>query len=237
MIPIKKGVAPSELIDLKNKADAMHLSPKRAYDTLKNPLKKKVIKQLVEEQGHLCAYCMCLIPRGDVDPGISPITIEHYVPKSPEDGRDVGQGLDYNNFLAVCNGNTAKQGKREYIDLTCDKYRGNKEFRKINPCIPDTLKSIYYKMDGTISATDPDVKYDIEEVLNLNCANSSLIAERKEVLSNLIYDMESIEDTTMLLQYCKDRLEVFLNETDKKTAYVGIIIWYLKSMIQALESA
>ncbi|HAU85614.1 MAG TPA: hypothetical protein DCW90_08955 [Lachnospiraceae bacterium] len=66
MIPIKKGVAPSGLIALKKKADAKHLSPEKAYKKLKNSLKKKVITQLVEEQGHLCAYCMCSIPRGDV---------------------------------------------------------------------------------------------------------------------------------------------------------------------------
>ena len=160
MIPIKKGTPPPKLMELSDKAAQKHLSPKQAYDTLKNPLKGQVLSQLVEEQGHLCAYCMCSIPRQDVNPMISPITIEHYIPEIPEDNRDVGQGLDYNNFLAVCNGSTAERGKRNYIDLTCDSYRGNMEFKKVNPCIQETLSTIFYTMDGKIDATDSDVKYE-----------------------------------------------------------------------------
>ncbi len=43
------------------------------------------------------------------------------------------------------------------------------------------------------------------------------------------------EKTDDLLEYCRYRLEVFENEVDIKTPYVGIIIWYLRDMIRALE--
>ncbi len=236
MIPIKKGTPPQALNELKNRAIRKGLSPKDAYKTLKNPLKTEVLNNLVEEQGHLCAYCMCSIPRRNLDPQISAITIEHFIPESPQDSRDVGQGLDYSNFLAVCNGNTAKKGKRKYIDLTCDSHRGNKEFKKINPCIPNTLSNIFYTMDGVIGATDPDVKEDIENILNLNCPNSPLVSERKEALTQLTNDMGYMEDKSELLLYCKKRLDAFSNEPGRRTEYVGILIWYLKSMIGALEN-
>lgn len=237
MIPITKGSPPQALIDLKNRADTRHLSPEEAYRTLKNPLKRNVLKQLIEEQGHLCAYCMCSIPRKDLDAQITAITIEHIIPENLQDTRNVGQGLDYLNFLAVCNGNTASKGTRKLWDLTCDSSKGNKEFKKINPCIPETLSTIFYTYDGKISATDPDVRYDIEKnILNLNCPNSPLIMGRKEVLSKLLEDMALLEDTGELLQYCRERLNVFINESGKKTEYVGILIWYLKDTISKLEN-
>mgnify|MGYP000845311952 CR=1 FL=1 len=49
------------------------------------------------------------------------------------DRRDTGQGLDYNNFVAVCHGNKGPHGTRTIADLTCDAHKGNMEFRKINP--------------------------------------------------------------------------------------------------------
>ena len=76
---------------------------------------------------------------------------------NPEDGRDIGQGLDYNNLLAVCNGNRAARGTRRKNDLTCDAHRENEEFIKINPCKPETLETIFYSLDGKIDATDADL--------------------------------------------------------------------------------
>ena len=62
MILIKKGTPPSELEELKQKAEFLGLSDKEGYDLLRNPLKKEVRNSLVQEQGHLCAYCMRRIP-------------------------------------------------------------------------------------------------------------------------------------------------------------------------------
>jgi len=98
MIPIKKNTEPPELTELKRRAMERNLSPEEAYKTLKGNKKEKVRQSLLQEQGQLCAYCMCRIPRTDVDAGIAAIRIEHYTARNPADGRDVGQGLDYNNL-------------------------------------------------------------------------------------------------------------------------------------------
>ncbi len=232
MIEVKKGAEPDELRTLRIQARKDGLSPQEAYDKLnRDPqLKIKVKNSLVKEQGKLCAYCMCRIPRNDVDVEIAPITIEHYIPRNPEDGRDVGQGLDYNNLLAVCHGNRGAKGTRKIIDLTCDAHRENIEFKKVNPCKPETLQSITYTLDGKIDATDIDVKEDLVETLNLNCPTAPLIAERKSALDGLIENIGELEEEDIPI-YCEEILESFQNEEDEKTPYVGILIWYLQSMI------
>lgn len=232
MIEIKKGAEPDELRSLRVQTEQEGLSPQEAYNKLNSnlQLKRKVKKSLVKEQGKLCAYCMCRIPRNDADVKITPITIEHYIPRNPEDGRDVGQGLDYNNLLAVCHGNRGRSGTREKKDLTCDAHRENVEFKKINPCKPETLQSITYTLDGKIDATDIEVKKDLIETLNLNCPTASLIEERKAALDGLIEEIGEIEEEN-IETYCEEVLESFQNEKDEKTPYVGILVWYLQSMV------
>ena len=94
MIEIKKNTEPIELRTLREQAARDGLSPEDAYKRLQrnSELKKKVKDSLITEQGKLCAYCMCRIPRNDVAVEIAPITIEHFIPRNPEDGRDIGQG-------------------------------------------------------------------------------------------------------------------------------------------------
>lgn len=236
MIPIKKGTEPAGLVQLRQKAVNRGLSPKEAYNTLRDPLKSQVRQSMVEEQGELCAYCMCRIPRADADPRIAPIIIEHITPRNPVDGRDVGQGLDYENLVAVCHGNKApKSENRVFDDFTCDAHRGNTEFRKVNPCKPETLETIVYTLDGKIDATDADVKFDLVDTLNLNCPSAPLVAERKAALDSLISIIDAV-GVEELLEYCSNILDAFLTETSPKTPYVGVLIWYLQAMIDALSS-
>lgn len=235
MIPIQKKAEPVGLTHLRQKAVDASLSPKAAYDKLRNPLKKQVRDSLVEEQGQLCAYCMCKIPRTDADLQITPIIIEHITPRDPVDGLDAGQGLDYYNFVAVCHGNKGPHGTRTIADLTCDAHKANVEFRKINPCKSETLASIFYSLDGKIDASDSDVHFDLVSILNLNCVSSPLIAERKAVLDSLITEIGSKTDDN-ILPYCTSTLDAFRAETNPKTPYVGILIWYLQTMIAALSA-
>lgn len=116
MIPITKKAEPDGLAELRQQAIERGLSPEEAYDTLCNPLKEHVRGSLVEEQGGLCAYCMCRIPRSDAGDQ-PPINIEHFISRNPVSGMDVGQGLDYRNFFAVCHGNRGRRGTRRKRDL------------------------------------------------------------------------------------------------------------------------
>ncbi len=236
MIAIQKRREPEGLARLRQKAIEKELSPKESYALLKNPLKEQVRDSLVEEQGQICAYCMCRIPRQDVDPVITPIIVEHMVARSPGDGRNIGQGLDYHNFVAVCHGNRGPHGSRTISDLTCDGHKENAEFRKVNPCRPETLTSITYTLDGKIDAADPDVRFDLIHTLNLNCPSSPLITERKAALESLIDEM-GLVPADDLAAYCSGILKGFQAETNPKTPYVGILIWYLESMVSAMDNS
>lgn len=237
MILVRRGHPPKDLERLRQKGIKKGWTPKRAYSELKNPLKTLVRQQLVDEQGGLCAYCMCKIPRNDVSTNMADkaITIEHYIPRDPLDGRDVGQGLDYNNFLAVCHGNQAPHGICKEKDLTCDAHRRNIEFKKVNPCNPSTLKSIFYHLDGRIDASDSDVKFDLTDTLNLNCPNAPQLGERKAALDALIFDIGKQNGDT-IQTYCVQVLNMFQLETNPKTPYVGILIWYLQTIIDSFNT-
>lgn len=237
MIKVTKGTEPDRLKNLRERCIREGLSDGEAYKKLKNPLKSQVRNQMIGEQGQLCAYCMCRIPRADVEEGIAPIKIEHIDPRNPSDRHSNGQGLAYSNLLAVCNGNATRKDSahpHSHEQLTCDAHKGNIEFRKINPCDENTLSSIFYDIEGNIFAKDEDVQFDLVSTLNLNCEDSPLRSERESALGELIEDMSQI-DSENLLEYCKMTKEAFLQENNPKTPYVGILLWYLEDLEKALS--
>ena len=85
-------------------------------------------------------------------------------------------------------------------------------------------------MDGEIYSSDPDVAFDLQNTLNLNSKYSPIVSERKATLDALIDEIGTI-DPNSLLQHCEELLDAFSNETEIKTPYVGILIWYLRSLI------
>lgn len=230
MIPIKKNEEPAALARLRERNADKGLTQRQLYAKLTGKTKYTVRDSLLKEQGHLCAYCMCSIPREDVPEGIPPTVIEHYIPRDPEDGRDVGQGLDYNNLLVVCHGNKARRGTKNLRDLTCDAHRGNLEFRKLNPLKPETLRTIEYSTTGTIFSEDEDVNYDLNVLLNLNAHRSPIKGERRAALEELIAELGVLQPE-VLEEVCQDYLDSFESENDPKTPYQGILIWYLRSFI------
>ena len=83
MIKIIKKPAPLELENLKNNLMKKCLTPEQEYEKLINLLKSKIRNILMEEQGHICAYCMREIPDGRVSGTlISDVTIEHWIARN-----------------------------------------------------------------------------------------------------------------------------------------------------------
>ena len=111
----------------------------------------------MKEQGWICAYCMKRIPEKDKNPEV---TIEHIIPQSIEPEK----AMDYNNMLAVCNGNRGK-GHKKF--MTCDAHRGNDKM-VVNPCDKDIIDTIGYKNDGTIYSTDSKIDHDLNKSLMVN---------------------------------------------------------------------
>lgn len=218
MIEIKKGREPDQLLQYRQQIGA-------SYEQMDKGVKAELLEKLLDEQGHICAYCMRRIPeKRNLPVGIAPVTIEHWFPRNPEGKEDVGQGLDYKNMFAVCSGNRGC-GNRE--GLTCDARRGNQPI-KVNPCDVNTLHGITYTASGKIQSSDPEIDEDINERLNLNCESISLPENRKQVLQSLLEDVRKKCGTGDISLYCRRKLEQLRNIEKKKLPYVGILLWWLE---------
>lgn len=221
MIEIRKSREPKRLEQYRQKSGATYAD----MDKDEENLKKEVLENLLNEQGHLCAYCMRRIPeKRHLPQGVHPTTIEHWFPQNPESKEDFGQGLDYRNMFAVCAGNRGCGDKR---NLTCDAKRGN-EILKVNPCVPDTLIGISYRANGEIFSTDAVVNEDLNKRLNLNCHAISLPQSRKAALNGLLKDIKKHHATGDIKIYCQRRLEELKQPQINKIPYVGILIDWLE---------
>lgn len=239
MIEIKKSAPLPELVELQNKVVCQKLTANDAYKELSGTLKKRVVEQLMQDQGHLCAYCMRRIPdKRDFDHGVKEpleFKIEHWVPRSDPSCGSFG-ALDYNNLLVVCSGN--QNGKlRGKSKLTCDAKRGNRKLT-VNPLDASTLLTIYYTEDGIIKASDSIINEDLDIGLNLNCMKDAVMlpVERKKVLDAIEAEInDEVQAGDSLLEACKRLYRSLLGLSGEKPPYVGIALWWLKSTIHQIE--
>jgi len=96
---IRKSQAPKSL-------SAYKRTPGADYEGLgRLPAKSHVKESLLDEQGHLCCYCMRRIR-------LANMKVEHW--RSQKSDPDLQ--LDYGNMLAACSGNQGGAPERE----TCD---------------------------------------------------------------------------------------------------------------------
>lgn len=198
-----------------------------------------VLSKLVEDQGSLCAYCMCKIPEIDRRTGRElKYTIEHIEPQSvTRNTPNWKKEIEYSNFLAVCSGNEGHGQK----SLCCDKARGNRELF-LSPLDPDCNHLIEYSSSGTIkaAATIPDedrrnkIDDELNKVLNLN-VGKDLKAKRKNVLDGMIASLQK-ERRDQNIDICRQKLDELESTRNPKPEYVGILIFWLKKHIMSLEN-
>lgn len=158
---IRKGTEPTSLTTYRASAN-------RNSETLYEdyPDKDDLRKQLLQEQGCICCYCMQRISdEVDAASGQFKIKIEHWAPQSIYDGQHgrPDRRLDYSNLLGACRGN---EGQPEHLHH-CDTHKGDTEI-KINPTLPICEQQIYYSFSGEVLSSDPEITKDLNETLNLN---------------------------------------------------------------------
>ena len=225
MIVIKKNKEPQELTQYRKQPDAsyenMHgakLNPEQSEQDVYHI----VLDSLLREQGYLCAYCMCRIPKKRGNP---PCTIEHIIAQSDPNG----DPLSYKNMVAVCSGN---RNANDNADKTCDARRGNKKLH-VNPLDESTIKEIEYQSTGIIYSQNLEINTDLNDRLNLNCISLSLPETRKKVLDALKNDMakKGLKNNSSFRERCQKQLQYYETQ-EKKKPYVGILIWWLKKHIR-----
>lgn len=224
MIAIRKGREPHELAVYRqlpySTYQNMHGAPtgRKNVDGSNETVYEAVLDKLIEEQGHLCAYCMRRIPEKR---GLPRATIEHIIPQSKSDFQ---KALDYGNMLAVCSGNRNALSDN---DKTCDARRKNRRL-DLNPLKPETLNGIEYKRDGTIFSADQEIDKQLNDVLNLNCRSLQLADCRKSALQTLIKEVQKKYPTGDIKEYCRKQLRLYEEQVQYKTPYVGILIYWLE---------
>lgn len=118
-------------------------------------------KSLLEEQGHICCYCMKRIPESQATPSSK---IEHFLCQDHNEKEE----LNYKNMLLACSGQEGSPLRLQ----TCDTRKGNQNLTN-SPYnsvrnIEDLIK---YKPNGEIYSSDDTFNTELETVLNLNVKN------------------------------------------------------------------
>lgn len=228
MISIIKGKEPAEFAriraDLRSTPDATV-----SYSSLHGDQRRELLEPLLEEQGYLCAYCMCRIGTKD-----NPGTIEHLFPQHPALGPgDDEPSLSYANMVAVCDG---REG------LTCDKHRGNTPMT-VDPTRPHTLASITYRRSGEIDAGDEAVRHDLQETLGLNDSRTYLCASRAEVMKQIerivaqkIHDRKIEGNREAKRKLCMKVLDRYENESGIKKEYLGVMLYKARQLVSKFSS-
>lgn len=185
------------------------------------PDKDDVREQLLEEQGHLCAYCMRRIDKEHMK-------IEHWY---PEDRLSDLERLDYKNMLGACVGHILGT---DGLDDTCDTRKGNKII-KVNPLDKSTLQKIQYRTaTGEIFSDDEEIRKDLHITLNLNSEKHQLMRNRKETLDSAINEMSRLQQSGCWnRKLIENMLRLYQTaDTDgKKKEYAGIVCWYLQKKL------
>ncbi|MGL5067771.1 MAG: retron system putative HNH endonuclease [Sarcina sp.] len=214
MLFIKKSSPPKLLIQYKKDKFASYAE----CDTI---VKNEIKKQLLEEQGYLCAYCMKKIK-------FENMKIEHYKPQSI----DPKEELNYSNMLAVCKGNEGN----EFEGLTCDSYKGNESIT-VNPLDNISIDKIIYKDDGTIYSKDSFIDSDLNNTLNLNCNAANLKINRRNVLKLAKVQMyKNKQKGDWSKAYLEKEYKAWneSKEDGSKREYSGIVLKYIKNRIRKL---
>lgn len=211
------------------------------YEDVKNDVSKndyirdEVLTSLLEEQGYLCAYCMKEIT-------LKNSSIEHIIGQNYiEDDVEIGKEnqINYDNFLAVCDGKSCKD------NLHCDKNRAN--YQKNRPLFVNPLQNrimqnikfsekgmIYYKEFLEIKEIeklknhneldeDSNIKYDLQEVLNLNCENL------KQKRSSLINVLKRLTDNGSNKEKVKKELDKYSSKSNNKYKELSQVAIYFLS--------
>jgi uncharacterized protein (TIGR02646 family) len=221
MIEIKKGPGPNELLQYRYTENA-------TYAGMPSDIKNKVKESLIEEQGYLCAYCMCRI---DLDSGKHRATIEHC---SPQALTTESERLDYHNMVAVCWGNRDAHSDKE---KSCDAKRGSlpveqQKMKKVDLFRGDSLCEIQYRSDGRIYSENKELDDDLNYRLNLNCEARQLKECRRSALDTLKKKVaKDNPNKNASKKYYQKLLCNYTESNPKKTPYCGILIDWLQKRV------
>lgn len=175
--------------------------------------RKRLKKQLIEEQGCICCYCMKYISEKNTH-------IEHFHPKDTFKDED----LMYENLFASCNGEGEVIEQNEHCG-----HRKDNWYREdmVSPTNPEVEKMFKYSLDGRISGRRNRSTENIaqEMIKNLGLDTYHLVRSRKEAIEA----SEVFEDEEYSSEEIRSFIEYYLEKDNGK--YVP----YCKAIIDCLQ--
>lgn len=204
------------------------------FEDLIEGKKSEIRQNLVQDQGHLCCYCMMRI-QGTPDD----TNVEHNKPAS----KYPDLIFEYSNLLAACKRTAGKEPekkrsfdpvdqKKKEKHQTCDTAKKDIEISK-NPAIHNVEALIQYDIHGRISSSDPVFHRDLVDVLNLN--KVELVNARKAVVIALGKSIDSrFPGKSANENQLKNMLKPYTepNSNGQLPAFSGVAVYYLVKKIR-----
>lgn len=233
----KSKLEPADLLEYK--AECRRQKQQPAYRDMP---KEGVRRQLAEDQGYLCAYCMRRLTlvhtqrapdREDKELDPCYLNIEHLAPQNQISGEEATL---FANMIGVCPGRRSEEHNHK---KTCDAFRGSlpteQQAMRLNPLDQDQMESIFYMGNGEIHSTDPILDAELSDKLNLNGNDVYLKANRKGAYRKLIEALKRerpIEDWTksFLMQAWKQFCT--RDKEGRYREYVGVYEYWLKKWMK-----
>jgi len=222
------------------------------------------MEHLLEEQGHICAYCMRRIPNKQMfvfDEKIKEkkeVTLEHWYPQ--HGAKTIPEQIDikHSNMIAVCSGNqglakvnklTGKGSRRASEVHTCDTSRKKGSFLVVNPQEENHINLIKYTISGLIFSFDLKhignqelIKKYVKKIYE-SLLNSKGVSDQKKYPEGSVgKEYKRLEARNLktgrelnLAIHFDLTVSLNLNETDLKEARAGIFTSVKRRTLKELK--
>jgi uncharacterized protein (TIGR02646 family) len=201
-----------------NAARLASLPAKDQWAALHPDRKSELQDVLIQEQGHICAYCNRRIHKGRPEDD-DQLRIDHVEPKDPHRNNI----FDYYNVVGCCYGDEREKGRTiPPHSLHCDVSKKDNTLPAVLfPTAPSCDQVVLFSAEGELTSTDVDVNYALEVTLNLNC--EKLASPRKKVLTPYVnIDLEPEEVSILIAHY------VTPDPSGNLEPFCGVILGYLR---------
>ena len=225
MKQINKTSEPYTLREYRSSIPKEKLLDSSVYEDFKAKTKEGCIdsekgnlrKQLLEEQGYVCCYCM------------SPIScknskIEHYKPQTKYRSLQI----DYQNLFVSCQGGEGLRKKEQF----CDTYKGEDELLHIH-LLQNIESSVKYQNEKrcciSIVSDNREIDRELNGVLNLN---ANILKENRYQEYNRV--KRKLEQHKFSAKSIKETIKYYSQKHNGKfEPYAQMIIYLLTKKLKA----
>jgi len=173
-------------------------------------------KQLLQEQGYICCYCMSRIDCNNSK-------IEHFRPQT----KNREFQIDYQNLFIACSGGEGSRAKEQF----CDTKKGESELKHID-LLSSIENSISYQKGAkniSIFSTNKSIDKEMNDILNLNV--NVLGRNRREVYDRVMKNLKSRGYTTVSIQKALNYYRTQHN--GKFEPYCEMVVYFLDKKLKS----